>query len=79
MEKYFNSIPHEEGQEIKAQRVLELNADHDVFKALKDAFENDREKAERYCHILNDLALLLAGLPVEDPSKFSSNVWNLMK
>ncbi len=79
MEKYFNSIPHEEGQEIKAQRVLELNADHDVFKALKDAVENDKDKAARYCHILNDLALLLAGMPVEDPSKFSSNVWNLMK
>jgi len=79
MEKYFNSIPHEDGQEIKAQRVLELNSGHPVFSALKNAFENDRERAENYCHILSDLALLLAGLPVDDPSEFSSNVWNLMK
>lgn len=78
MEKYFNSIPTEEGQKVKAQRVLELNVNHPVFNSLKTAFEKDKEKAAAYCHILNDLALLLAGMPVDDPSSFSSNVWNLM-
>ena len=79
MEKYFNSIPTEEGQKVKANRVLELNAGHQVFAALKSAFETDKEKAAGYCRILYDLAQLIAGLPIDDPAKFSADVWSLMK
>ena len=79
MEKYFNSIPTEEGQKVKANRVLELNAGHQVFAALKNAFETDKEKAAGYCRILYDLAQLIAGLPIDDPAKFSADVWSLMR
>jgi molecular chaperone HtpG len=77
MEKYFNSIPAGDGQKVKAERVLELNGGHPVFAALKNAFETDREKAAGYAKILYDMALLIAGMPVEDPAAFSQEVWKL--
>jgi molecular chaperone HtpG len=79
MEKYFNSIPTEEGQKVKANRVLELNAGHQVFAALKNAFETDKEKAAGYCRILYDLAQLIAGLPIDDPSGYTDLLCSLWK
>ena len=79
MERYFNSVPSPEGQAVKAERVLELNGSHPVFEALKKAYESDKEKAEKYCKLLYSQSLLIAGLPLEDPSEFSDLVCELMK
>ena len=78
MEKYFNSIPAEEGQAVKAQRVLEINAGHPVFAALKKAYGEDREKAEKYARLLYCQSLLIAGIPLEDPTGFSDLICDLM-
>ena len=40
MEKVLNQMPNAQG--VKADKVLEVNANHEVFKALKDAYENDK-------------------------------------
>lgn len=79
MERYFNSIPAEEGQKVRAERVLELNADHPVFEALKKAYAEDREKAKKYCDLLYSMSLMIAGLSVPDPSEFSDLVCGLMQ
>ena len=77
MEKYFRHGPSEEMRKIRAARVLELNAEHKAFAALKDAYENDKEKAKRLSRILATLAELMAGLDVEDPAEFVSEVSEL--
>ncbi len=76
MEKYFASLPGE--QKLKAKRVLELNADHKVFSALKAAYETDKDKAAKYARILYNQALLIAGLPLEDPAAYSELVCDLL-
>ena len=77
MEKYFRHGPSEEMRKIRATRVLELNAEHKAFAALKDAYENDKEKARHLSRILATLAELMAGLDVEDPAEFVSEVSEL--
>ena len=63
----------------KAERVLELNPDHPVFAKLVAAQEaKDATKLALYADVLLDQALLVAGLPVEDPVAFAENVCKLM-
>jgi len=63
---------------FKAQRVLELNPEHPVFEALKNAYETDKSAAEERVKMLYDLSLLLAGMSPEDPAAFAERVSNLM-
>ena len=76
MEKYFHRMNPE--MDFKADRVLELNASHPVFAALKQAKENDEEKAKDYALLLFDQAMLIAGMPVEDPTAFADRICSLM-
>ena len=82
MERYFKAMQsNQDGGmfgEMRAQRVLELNVNHVSFTALKDAFENDKEKAEKYSELLYGQALLTAGVPLEAPSDFSDLVSALL-
>ncbi len=78
MEKYMRK----QGGELagfKGEHVLELNADSSAFSAIKNALGTDRELAAKYANILYDQALLIAGLPIEDPSEYSDIVCSLMK
>ena len=76
MEKVLNQMPN--GESIKAQKVLELNADHNVFASLKDAYDNDKEKLKLFTNLLYNQALLIEGLPLEDPVEFTNNIWKLL-
>ncbi len=77
MEKYFASLPGEDKEKVKAQRVLELNAEHPVFAALKGTFENDKEKAKAMAEVLYGNALLIAGMSIENPSDYAEKVCSL--
>ena len=77
MEKYFRRGPSEEMRKIKANRVLELNPEHHAFAVLKEAYENDREKAKQLSLVLARLAELMAGVEVEDPAAFVALVAEL--
>ena len=77
MEKYFKRLNPDMG--MKAERILELNADHPVFAALQLATAQDPEKAKKYAHILYTQALLMADLPVDDPSNYTDLVCELMQ
>ena len=59
--------------------MLELNPDSDAFAALKRAVENDKELAKKYAELLYCQALLIADLPLEDPSAYTDLVCSLMK
>lgn len=76
MEKYFNAIQPDSG--MKAQRVLELNMNHSAVKAMESAVQTDIEKAKKYAELLYDQALLIAGLPIENPGEYADLVCSLM-
>ena len=77
MEKYFRRGPSEEMRKVRANRVLELNSGHSAFEALRDAYENDREKAEKLSKVLSVLAEMMAGMEIEDPAAFAGLVSEL--
>ncbi len=76
MEKVLKSMPN--NQNVKAEKVLEINTNHEVFKSLKAAFENDREKLSLYTNLLYNQALLIEGLPIHDPVDFTNDICKIM-
>lgn len=76
MEKILKAMPN--NQQVQADKILEINPSHNVFQALKIAFEQDKEKAELYTNLLYNQALLIEGLPLEDPIEFTNNVCKVM-
>ena len=78
MEKVLRKMPNGEGME--STKVLELNPTHPVFAALKAAKEaGDSDKVTKYAELLYDQALLIEGLPLEDPVAYAQKVCELMK
>jgi molecular chaperone HtpG len=77
MEKYLNRVAPNE--QLKTGRILELNSTHPAFQALKTAFETDKEKAGKYAELLYCQALLIADLPLENPSEYTDLVCSLMQ
>lgn len=78
MEKIMAMAP--DGQNIKSDRILEINAQHSIFKTLQEAQkENDTDKIKQYTNILYNQALITEGLPIEDPVAYAQAVCDLMK
>lgn len=78
MERIMAMMP-ESAMAPKAQRVLELNAQHPVFAKLCAAQQaGEGEKVALYAKLLLDQALLVSGMPVDDPVAFAENVCALM-
>jgi molecular chaperone HtpG len=75
MEKYFTAVNPDLG--MKAKRILELNVDHDAFLALDRARIDDPERAKKMCEVLLNQALLIAGLPIQDPSSYTDIICSL--
>ncbi|MBA1336066.1 MAG: Chaperone protein HtpG [Firmicutes bacterium] len=76
MEKVLSAMPN--SQNIKADKVLEININHDVFKSLKEAYGKDKDKLKLYTDLLYNQALLIEGLPIDDPVEFSNNICKMM-
>ena len=76
MEKYLNRVSPEGA--LKAGRILELNPEHAAFAALSRAVEADPDKAKKYAELLYCQALLIADLPLEDPTGYTDLVCELM-
>jgi molecular chaperone HtpG len=76
MEKYFNTVQPEAG--MKAQRVLELNMNHNSVKTMTALIQTDIEKAKKYAEVLYCQALLIAGLPLDNPSEYTDLVCSLI-
>ena len=78
MEKVLRRMPNAEG--VESTKVLELNPNHTVFAALKAAHAaGDTDKVAKYAELLYDQALLIAGLPIEDPVAYAQLVCGLMQ
>lgn len=76
MEKILKAMPN--GQEVQADKVLEINVNHDVFKSLKAAADSDKEKLGLYTNLLYNQALLIEGLQVNDPVQFTNDICKIM-
>lgn len=76
MEKYFNAIQPESG--MKAERCLELNMNHPAVQKMSELIGTDEEKAKKYAEIFYNQALLIAGLPIDDPSGYADIVSSIM-
>lgn len=76
MEKILKAMPN--NQNIQADKVLEININHEVFKSLKEAFEKDQEKLNLYTNLLYNQALLIEGLPINDPVEFTNDICKIM-
>ncbi|MFI2984618.1 MULTISPECIES: molecular chaperone HtpG [Bacillus] len=76
MEKVLNAMP--DSQQVKAEKVLEINPNHEVFEALKNAHGQDREKLALYTNLLYNQALLIEGLPIHDPVEFTNDICKVM-
>lgn len=79
MEKILASMPSDGTEKPVSDKVLELNAEHDVFKKLKTIYDDgDEGKLKKYADILYNQARLIEGLPIDDPIEYTANVCSLM-
>ena len=81
MSGYMEKILKSTGQEIpENKRVLELNMAHPVMEKIQAMFETDKndQKLTSYIHLLLDLAVIGEGGKIDDPSRFSKLVGDLM-
>ncbi|NMO95094.1 molecular chaperone HtpG [Paenibacillus lemnae] len=76
MEKILSQMPNNQG--IQADKVLEININHEVFQSLKNAQQSDQEKLALYTNLLYNQALLIEGLPVSDPVEFTNDICKMM-
>jgi len=76
MEKVLKAMPY--SKNIKAKKILEINVNHEVMEPIRKAFAEDREKLAFYTNLLYNQALLIEGLPVDDPVEFSNSICKLM-
>lgn len=78
MEKYMANDPMSRGQGMKAVKILEINPDHPVFAKLQEVFAADPAKLNDYADVLYNQALLIQGLPIEDPVAYARKITDLM-
>ncbi|MBQ7991361.1 MAG: molecular chaperone HtpG [Oscillospiraceae bacterium] len=76
MEKILNQNPQNE--KVKSEKVLEINPDHKIFGVMKSLFDTDKDKFKDYTALLYDQALLIEGMPIEDPVGFADKLCGLM-
>ncbi len=78
MEKVLNNMPT--GEKVSSRKILEINKNHKVFASLEKAFAaGDKEKVAAYTNLLYAQALLIEGLPIEDPVAYANEVCELMQ
>jgi molecular chaperone HtpG len=76
MEKYMASDPMNKG--IKASKILELNPDHPLFDVLKETYQNNPEELKDDAEVLYDQAMLIQGMPIDNPAVYARRISNLM-
>ncbi len=77
MEKVFSKMPNA-NVPMKAQKVLEINADHPVYQKLLDTMTSDKAKFDDIVTVLYDQACLISGLEVDDVTALTDKIFNLI-
>ncbi|MBI9008592.1 MAG: molecular chaperone HtpG [Tenericutes bacterium] len=76
MEKVINQMPGD--KDMKAKKILEINPQHDLFKAIERIYTNSPESIEDYANLLYNQALLIEGLAIKDPVEFSNKMVKIL-
>lgn len=76
MEKVINAMPTD--QNVKAQKVLEINEEHPIANKLKELYKEDKEKLKDYTKILYSQARLIEGMTIENPTEISNLICDIM-
>ena len=77
MEKYFRSL--DPNSDYRCGRILEVNPEHPALQALRASIGGDTEKAQKYAQLLYCQGLLMANLPLEDPTAYTDLVCEMMR
>ncbi len=77
MAKTLNAMPGAD-QKINAQVVLEINPEHNVYDKLMSLSGSDEDKLKKYSELMYYQALLIEGMPIENPSEFAELICDLM-
>ena len=78
MEKILSQMPGANENRVKAELVLQINADHPIYEKLLSLFGSDKELLSKYTKILYSQARLVSGLSIDNPSEFSSLICELL-
>lgn len=77
MEKYMSQDPMNKNG-VKAAKILEINPNHPIFKKLQDVYAANPDQLKDYASLLLDQALLIQGLPIEDPVGYAKKIADLL-
>lgn len=77
MEKVLKAMPNNP-TDIHAEKILEINTNHQMFEKLKNAYDNDKDKLKKLSNVLYNQALLIEGLTIEDPVQYANDIYELI-
>lgn len=77
MEKVLSAMPNA-NNEVKANKILEINKDHAIYSKVKTLFESDKEKLKKLSGVLLGLAQIIEGMQVKDPTAFADETCALL-
>ena len=78
MERYMANEQNAMFGKIKANKILEINPDHAIFSKLQEIYRDHPEQIGDYADVLFQQALLIQGLPIEDPVAYTKKITELM-
>ena len=78
MEKYMANDPLSNGHGPKASKILEINASHPIFNKLQSVYSENPELLKDYAEVLFNQAMLIQGLPIEDPAAYARKIAELL-
>ena len=76
MEKVLKQLP--DNNEVAADKILEINPNHELFQAIEKVYEKNPELIDLYANLLYEKSLLIEGFKLEDPIKFANQMCELM-
>ena len=76
MEKYMSQDPNSQG--LKAAKILEINPDHEIFSKLQKVYAENKDALNDYASVLLDQALIIQGLPIDDPAEYAKKITELL-
>ncbi|MCF7924094.1 MAG: molecular chaperone HtpG [Candidatus Izimaplasma sp.] len=78
MEKVMEQLPGDKSKSAKAQKILEINPQHELFQAINQLYKDNSTDLDDYASVLYNQALLIEGLKIEDPVDFSNKMVKIL-
>ena len=76
MEQVLKAMPNSEN--VKAETILEINENHKIKNKLQELYKNDKKELLNYAKVLYDMAKLIDGLEIENPTEISNLICDIM-